>query len=237
MADTNALINIEDVVTRFLHLYKKPTEDYTIYLAHACNCVRDFRLYDSNQVVTEKVSISALGIIEMPDSMVGFNDLLYPVNGEYVSFTEMATLVNTTTFTGLVEGQDSHYGEGVAILHPEDTGYGGRGAINDYNYVIDWEARRIFCEGMTSDTVILRYVSSGIETSGVTTIPEFISPMIDNYLLWKETYWVKGLERERDMRERDYTNSELKIRGFINAMTYDQWRDLLMGINTQAPQR
>ncbi|MBU1685706.1 hypothetical protein KJ662_05655, partial [Patescibacteria group bacterium] len=84
---TNSLISINDVVSRFLLKYKLPLEDAFTYLEHCANAIRDFHLYDSADVVSEKVSISALGIIELPASMVGFNGLFIPFNGEWWPFT------------------------------------------------------------------------------------------------------------------------------------------------------
>jgi hypothetical protein len=234
---TPALINIENVVSNFLLKYKKPTEDYILYLEHTCNCVRDFGLYDSDQFVTEKVAISALGIIEMPTTMMGFIGLYTFTDGMMWSFTMRDDIATTTTFTGMVEGQDATYGEGVALLDPVSDTYGAVGGVNDYYYKIDWKARRIFCEGIISTTVILRYVSSGVEITGVTSVPDYIVPMLDNYMLWKESYWIPALVRERVGREQDYIKSELKIRNLINSMTYEQWKDTLLGLTTMAPLR
>jgi len=234
---TSALIDINQIVDEFLLSYKKSTEDSFIYLQHACNCVRDFKLYDSQDVITQKVSISALGIIEMPSDMVGFNGLFKPYNGEWWPFTRKDSLINTTTTTLGVEGHDSTFGEGVGIQDPKSDTYGGVGGINDYYYKIDWKARRIFCEGITSETVALKYVTTGIEISGTTYVPTFITPMIHDYLLWKECYWLPGLERYSDMREKNYNRSELKVRGFINSMTENEWHDLLLSITTQVPLR
>jgi len=237
MAATNSLIDINQAVSRFLLKYKLSTEDAFIFTEHACDCIRDFSLFDSGDVVSEKVTISALGIIEMPDSMVGFNGLFIPINGELWPFTEVDTIVNTTTTTAGVEGQDSDFGEGVAIYDYASEGYGGRPGVNDYKYTLDWQARRIFCEGITSDTVLLRYVTSGVEITGTTYVPEFVLPMIDTYLLWKSSYWRPDLKRERPLLERDYTNAELKVRNFINSMSYDQWRDVLLSTSVLAPIR
>jgi hypothetical protein len=66
MAHTTALVSIETIVNDFLFGYKKPTEDYYLYLLHACHCYRDFRLYDSDQVVTEKVTVNANKLILLP---------------------------------------------------------------------------------------------------------------------------------------------------------------------------
>jgi len=237
MAKTDALISVDDVVSRFLLKYKKTTDDAFIYLEHACNCIRDFCLYDSNQLVTAKVSINANKWIEMPSDMVGFVDLCVPTGGEWWSFTEKRTIVNTTTFTGLVEGLDEDFGEGVGVTSPQTTGYGAKGGINAYNYTIDWSARRIFISGMDSATVALLYTTSGIEASGTTAIPEFITPLIDSYLLWKSSYWETSRLREREMLERDYTKTRLTIRNFINSMSYSEWKDIILSGVTQGLKR
>lgn len=234
---TNALIDINTVVSRYLHKYKLSTDDAFIYIEHACDCARDFNLYDSGDVVSEKVSVSALGIIELPDDCVGFNGLYIPKNGELWPFTRKDTIVNTTTTTAGVETQDSDFGEGVAITDPKTDTYGAVGGVNDYYYTIDWKARRIFCEGITSDTVLLRYTTSGVEISGTTYIPEFVIPMIDAYLLWKSSYWIGDRVKERPLLERDFEKAELKIRNFINSMTIEEWQDVLASTTTQTVQR
>ena len=234
---TNYQITIDQVVARYALKYKVPQEDMVILTEHCANCVRDYYIYDAPDVVSEKVSISALGIIEMPDDMIGFNGLFIPLSGELWAFTEKDTIVNTTTTTLAVEGQDSDFGEGVAITDPKTDTYGGVGGVNDYYYTIDWGARRIFCEGITSDTVLLRYTTSGITASGTTYIPEFITPMLDAYMLWKSSYWMPALRKERELLERDFIRTEAKIRNLINSMTYAEWKDLLNSIATQSPQR
>ena len=238
MAKTNALIDIEQVVSRFLFKYRLSTDDALIFTEHACNCYRDFCLYDSDQVVTSKVSVTANKIIEMPADMVGFVDLCISTGeGEWWSFSERKYIVNTTTFTGLVEGLDSSVGEGVGVTQPRTTGYAATGAVNDYNYTIDWSARRIFVDGAQSQTVVLMYVTSGIEASGTTSVPEFITPMFDSYMLWKKSYWDGTTIRERQGLERDYTNARLTIRNFINAMSFNQWHDIILSSISQAPKR
>ena len=237
MADSNALVTIESSVTDFLLGYKKTTDDYVTYLKHACDLLRDFRLFDSKEAVSEKVSIDSLGIIEMPDSMIRFKELSVAVNGEWWTFTEKPNMVNTTTTTLLVEGHDSDFGEGVSVRDGVTNTYGARGGVNAYYFMLDWNARRIFCDGITSDTVLLKYASSGISITGVTYIPTLIVLMLENYLLWKETFWIKELVRERDSRKKDFDNERLRVRNVLNSLTASQWKDLLWGTFSQAPKR
>lgn len=233
---TAALLPIETVVNDFLFGYKKPTEDYFIYLQHACRCYQDFREYDSDQLVTLKVTFTTNKWLTMPVDMITFVDLCIPLNGAWWSFTEKREIVNTTTFTGLVEGRDSAQGEGVDLTEPMTVGYGASG-VNDYNYTIDWAARRIYVEGIDTGTGVLLYTSSGIETTGTTYVPSMTIPMIHAYLLHKETYWIPELARERQLRERDYTNARLSLRNLIYGLTYNQLRDIILGTSGQSPNR
>jgi len=237
MSKTAAMINVETVVSRFLLKYKLSTDDAFIYTEHCCNAIRDFNLYDSDLPITEKVTVNANKWIDMPSDMIGFIDLVLPIGGAWWSFTEKREIVNTTTFTGLTEGRDSTFGEGVDMTQPRSLDYGAKGAVNDYYYTIDWSARRIFVNGIESDTVVLIYTTSGIEASGTTQVPEMITPMLDAYMLWKSSYWRQELARERQMLEKDFTNARLSIRNLINSMSYNQWRDVILGSATQSVQR
>jgi len=235
---TAAIINVNQIVDEFMLAFKKPDEDAFTYLQHACNCVRDYHLFDSPNVVTEKVTINSNKWIEMPSDMVSFNGLMIlQSNGSFWPCTERGDMITTTTTTAGVEGRDSTIGEGAALTDPKSDTYGGVGGVNDYYYNIDWKARRIYTEGFTTETVVLKYTTTGIEISGTTSVPTFITPLIHDYLLWKECYWIPGLERFSDMREKNYNNSERKIRNLINAKGYDEWHDLLLSITTMSPQR
>lgn len=235
--DTSALISIEEVVTRYLLKYKKSNDDYLLYLEHACNSLRQYRVHSAPEARTEKISVSALGIIEMPTDLIRLKDVSVAYNGEWWTMTERPDMVNTTTFTGVVEGHDSTFGEGVALKDGITYTYGARGGVNSYYYMVDYNARRIFCDGIVSDTALLKYVSSGIALNGTTYVPDLLTEVIDNYLLWKETYWIQELVRERKARQDDLKDANLKVRNVINSMSASQWRDLFWGSMTQTPKR
>jgi hypothetical protein len=234
---TPALINIEQVVSRFMLKYRRSTDDAFIYTEHAANMYRNFRLYDSDQVETVKVSVNANKWIDLPQDMQTFVDLCIPINGGWWSFSEHREIVNTTTFTGLVEGRDSDEGEGADLSTPRTTGYSAAGGVNDYNYTLDWEARRIYVDGISSDTVVLMYTSSGIEVTGTTQVPDMLTPMFDAYLLLKSSYWLPELVRERESLKQDFKEARLSTRNLINSMNFSQWRDVILGNARQSVTR
>jgi hypothetical protein len=238
--DSTTLISIEKIVSQFLFNYGKSTEDYTQYLGLACNAVQDFNLYDGNYPTTAKVTLNTtLKCIDMPEDMQTFIDLVTPLNGQWWSFTEKALMVNTTTFTGFTEGRDENQGEGVTVDQPKVTGYGAKGGWNKFRFTLDWVARRIYVDGTyePTDYFVLIYASSGIKTSAETKIPSFLIPVIDAYLLWRETYWIDSKMRFVEIRKADYWQEKMKVRNLINAMSYSQWRDLILSTTTPTIQR
>jgi len=235
--DSTNLISIEQAVTRYLFKYKRMVEDYPIYLEHAGDCLREFMTYDSKEYCSEKVAVSSLGIIEMPNDLLAFKGVYVAKDGEWWSFTERPDKVNTTTETGGVETHDSTFGEGVNVKDGISTTYGARGAVNEYYYMIDWKARRIFCDGIVSDTVLLKYVSSGINFSGTTYIPEYLIEVHDPYLRWMECFWIDKYLRFAREREQNFVNARIKVRNRLNALSKEQWQDLIWGSLTQTPKR
>jgi hypothetical protein len=236
---SNALLDIEEIVTRFLLKYKKPLDDTLLYVEHACNAVRDFNLYDGNLVVSYKTTLDATKKwIELPDDFLTFVDLVTPNEGAWWSFTRRDQIVTTTTTTAGVEGRNSAQGEGVMIDQPRVTGYGAKGGWNKFRYTIDLAARRIYIDGDDiTEYIVLLYVSSGIKTSGATTVPDFLTPMIDAYLLVKETYWLTELTRERPMREQSFWNERMRVRNLVNSMSLAEWSDLFYSSFTQSVKR
>lgn len=235
--DTSALITIDEAVSRYLLKYRKTTDDYAIYLEHAANCLRDYMIYDAKEARSEKVSIDSLGFVTIPSDALTIKDICTAKNGEWYPMTLRQEMVNTTTTTAGVEGFDSTFGEGVTVLDPITDGYGAVGGANEFYYSIDMRARRIKVDGLTSSTALLRYSSSGINISGTTYIPDILTQVLDNYLLWKETYWLTEFTRERESRKQDYNNEKLKLRFLLNSLSASQWKDLFWGLFTQTPTR
>jgi hypothetical protein len=234
---TPALVSINSMVDMFLLKFELSTDRAWLFTQHACDAVRELHLYDLPNLVTTKVSVSALGIIEMPTDMIGFNGLYKFVDGVKWSFTRRDDVITTTTTTLGVEGQDTTYGEGSALKDPKSDTYGGVGGVNDYYYKIDWKARRIFIEGQISDTVMLEYTTSGIEMTGTTYVPDMVTPVIDAYLNWKDCFLDPRLERYAEQREKSYLDKENRVRNLVNSMSYDEWHDLLLSLTTQSPLR
>jgi hypothetical protein len=99
-------------------------------------------------------------------------------------------LVPTTSFDGDVEFMDGDAGEGYELDDEvTPTGYGARGGYGEYYYTIDRKQRRLIISGSNaaSSTLILRYISSGINTTTETEIPLYAEEALESYIRWKES--------------------------------------------------
>jgi hypothetical protein len=237
MAQSTAITEIGKIVDKYVFKYALPQDDYFLYLQHACDCYRDISLRHSNTVVTAKIAVSALGIIEMPVDMIGFSNLFIPINGEWWSFTKKPRKVTTTTTTNGVEGQNSGMGEGVDINDSRYLGLGAKGGVNQYYRNIDWTARRIFCDGFKSDTAVLQYTSSGLAVGAVTYIPQQCESVIDAYINWKrEQISMRSMSLLQTL-ERYYTDELQKMRLFNWMISADELKDAWDAASTQSVQR
>lgn len=237
MANTTGFREIGLCVDNFLFKNKLTNDDYFMYLVHACDAYREISLRHSNAVVTAKVTISALGIIDMPTDMVGFSNLFIPIAGQFWSFTDLPRKVTTTTFTGQVEGQDAEQGEGVDVKDELFYGLGGVGGVNDYGRKIDWKARRIFCDGIKSDSAVLVYTSNGLEVGASTYVPSQCEETLDRYLLWKKAEVNNEPMNKVVYNEEKWKDAVLKLRVFNFLPNKDEIEDAWNKATTQSYQR
>lgn len=237
MANSTAYSEIGKLIDKYILMRGLQQDDYFSYLQMACNCYRDISLRHSNKVVTVKIAVSALGIIEMPSDMVGFGTLYVAINGETWSFTRKSKKVMTTTTTLGVEGQNATFGEGVDVLNDQYWGLGGRGGVNAYYMNIDWSARRIFCDGFKSDTAVLVYTSSGLVIAGNTYVSQECEASITAYIDWqKEINNIRSISMLQIL-EKYYTDRLFEMRLFNFMPSRDEIQDAWDSSSTQGIQR
>jgi hypothetical protein len=237
MSKTTAYTEISKLIDKYLFVKKLQQDDYFVYLQMACDCYRDISLRHSNATITAKMAVSSLGIIEMPQDMVGFLKLYVAFNGEMWSFTRKSKKVMTTTTTGNVEGQDIVFGEGVDVHDDRYLGLGAKGGVNPYYMNIDWNARRIFCDGFKSDTAVLIYTSSGLTVGGNTYIPQECEAVIRSYIDWQRELNATQSLGMLQTKEKYYNDEIFKLRLFNFLPSKDEISDAWDSSSTQTPQR
>jgi hypothetical protein len=122
------------------------------------------------------------------------------------------------------------------LLNYKTTEYGAVGGNNDYNFLPDWDRRKVYINGIPSGTVIMTYISSGISLTGDTYIPAHTSLAIDRWLRLRQAE-IEGLGiNERQLRRREYDHEMMMLRR-INLPSSSEFKDILLGLTTQTPIR
>jgi len=220
---TSALINIKNIVRKFLFKYKISDDDYIIYLEHAYDMVRNLSLFHSKYFNTEKLTTDSIGSAALPDDLLEITKVFNNYNGRMWTFTEKNDM-----FIQDLTGEANY---------PDDQvfGFGARGAINPYYYKVDWANRRIYIDGLGAGAEFyINYIGTGITAD--TTVPASANEVFDNYLKWRYAEINKMSVTERRERERNYNNSLLMFRRtFIPSA--EVMADTFRSLYSQVPQR
>ena len=233
MAETSGVKTLNRVVDEFLLKTGRDKDNYFKYEQFAIDAMRDMRmLYLRGVVKWAKLTISALKTISFPSDYVSFVGVCVPINGQFWFLTEKQNLVITTTGATL----DATAGEGVDITDEFLIGYPASGGVNSEGYYkIDERNRRIFINSCDSDTVVLLYNSSGVNTSGDTYIPVRAVDAIEAYILYKDAIYSADFNKSA-LYERNYFNAVDKLK-YIESPTLYELRDALYEVISPLAQR
>lgn len=220
-----ALKRIGDIVDSFMLKRRVPENDATNMLEFAFDCLRDNIGHTSRLYNTYEVTTDANGTITMPEDMVDFIGLILADEARAWSFSKNQNI--NETMASVDRDINDDY---------EALGYGGRGGINDYNYKIDWNERKIYTDGAEAVDVILYYVSTGIRTDEETCVETILNPVIDAYLYWRLGELNGDPINELERRERSYEKA-IRLASMYKLPPLRDVRDALLSVTSLAIKR
>jgi hypothetical protein len=145
----------------------------------------------------------------------------------------------TNENTALVEGDNAAY----FIGHYHDSlwvprAYAMGGGFNTEGYYrIDHKMNRIQFQDTTAmegTTIVLEYVSSGVDVTGQTLIPRAAVPVIKGYIHWKRVeYDVRVADAQKERKRQLYLQEIEKFRLLELGLTRDELLDLFYGSTSQ----
>ena len=227
MADTAALVELAKLVERFMLKYKLPKDDFFNYYEHAADCVRELHIHDLPAFKEVEISVNALGFISMPDDMIDFVAVGLLWMGQLWFFTERRFMVYTDFGDSATTKPSEHeYG---------DYGYAATGGKNEYYFKLDWRNRKIMIDNAEGEDVILWYKSSGLDTTGGTsvTVPVVANATIDSYLYFKQGEMDGESINENLRRERNY-EKQLSLLRLHSMPAIHELYDYFLAMTTQS---
>ena len=205
MADQAATVALQTIVKRFILKYKIYEDDYINYLEHAVDCFRDLNISHLSYFKQADLTLDAVGKVSFPNDMIDFIAL---------------GVIRDDVFYAFVQSTDLSIPTSV-------SSYDGS-AWNKYFYYLDWPGRQIYCQSLPTETVTIRYISSGINSGAETMVPVQCTQVIDAYLRWKQAQMDGAGLGEQQIREVNYVN-EVRHLQWQQLPTLEQFKDTWLG--------
>lgn len=205
MADQAATVALQTIVKRFILKYKIYEDDYINYLEHAVDCFRDLNISHLSYFKQADLTLDAVGKVSFPNDMIDFIALGVIRDDVFYTFVQSPDLSIPTSVSS----------------------YDGS-AWNKYFYYLDWPGRQIYCQSLPTETVTIRYISSGINSGAETMVPVQCTQVIDAYLRWKQAQMDGAGLGEQQIREVNYVN-EVRHLQWQQLPTLEQFKDTWLG--------
>lgn len=205
MADQAATVALQTIVKRFILKYKIYEDDYINYLEHAVDCFRDLNISHLSYFKQADLTLDAVGKVSFPNDMIDFIALGVVRDDVFYTFVQSTDLSIPTSVSS----------------------YDGS-AWNKYFYYLDWPGRQIYCQSLPTETVTIRYISSGVNSGAETMVPVQCTQVIDAYLRWKQAQMDGAGLGEQQIREVNYVN-EVRHLQWQQLPTLEQFKDTWLG--------
>jgi hypothetical protein len=227
---TNGLISLENLVEETLAITKRPDSDYKSFFQIAIRGYMDLRIHVVKQGRKQSVlTISDINKVDFPDDFVDFISIGVVDGGKIWRLSPNKDFIVVTTEGGDEETQDENEGQGVSIPNESVSGYYARGGSNNKGYYqIEWDKRRIGLINVSEDTVILTYITSGIDVDNTTYIPIKYIPALQSYIAW----WSIALDNniplsQKQMAEHTYIMMRNQLRK-SESPTLEEYEEALL---------
>jgi len=164
-----------------------PERFYQHFIRWAVRAYTDMSIYHIFQFEEAKLEMSDINRISAPDDFASLVSLAVPSKGRNFYVDRNHDIVTTTTTVDDEETLDTTEGEGVAIepyLYMQPGMHGG----NNQYYYTEVSPGIYQINGTPQTTIVMRYVSSGINLSGKTYIPILYNEAIVAKI---KTFWFR----------------------------------------------
>lgn len=239
MAEVSGNITYDRFVGDMLLKLNLNDDHYMRLLRIASDGMQELNMNYLSNVKNAKLTVDTdTNTIAFPSDYMGFVSISIPWYGRMWEFTRDDRLVITTDGTqGVDEEYDVDDGEGINVGdNGVVSGLGSRGGVNRYFYTIDQKRDRIAISGFAVDHAILRYISSGIDTTAVNYIPRPVQRVLEFYVRFMNADYLDQPQSKIAELERKYKEEVRKLKKFYGP-TLTEIRDSIYRTTSQSVRR
>lgn len=238
MAEISGLLSLDKFVRKMLFKMSQPNDAYLRYLMIAQDGLRHLFMHKLGYMKNVKLTVDTdTNTIDFPTDYIAYVSLSVPDEGRMWTLTRDDRLITTTSTDDDGEYLDSDYGEGFDLDEEYvPIGLGARGGFNDTYYTVDMKNRRFVFAGLTPTHVILRYISSGINTDAETYIPLAAEESLESYVRWKHSEYAEEHRSIINEKKRAFESAVRRMQK-LHAPTVDEIKDAIFRSSNQSLHR
>jgi len=220
MAKRNGTISLWSFTQKSLAKFGWDEDQIHRFYIIGADGLRDLSIHSLPIAKTTTLTIDSDNLTsDFPDDFIDYVFIAIEKYGRWWTFTRDDTMVDKT-ITGIT-------GDDLGDMATE-WGFGARGGANDWYFTPDYENRRFLFNGVTtSDVVVMKYVSTGVEA--ITSVdattdvefPVYAERAMEDYMRWKWAEYNDFPSGECKRREDMYNESLLIMRN-IHMPTLDE---------------
>jgi len=230
MAQRNGLITLQAFLHKYFQKVGIDEDDFDRYHKIGCEGLKELSIFHLPMVTNAVLSIDTTNYTaDYPDDYINYLAIAVENGGKWWTFTRSHTMVDKTVAG--IDGEDLGEYNYVA-------GAGSVGGGNEFYFDDDPKGRRfLFDEAYSSNTVIIRYVSSGVESVSYASDTDVQFPIqaessMEKYIRWMVCEYDDGPAGECERRKNQYEEAVLMMRN-LDLPTADEVRDLWLGSSNQ----
>jgi len=238
MAEIDGTITLNKFVKKLLFKMGKNHDEYLRILQIVNDGLRHLFSVSLGYITWSKLTVDTdTNTIDFPDDYVHYISLNIADDGRLWSLTREDSLVPTTSTNDDGEYLDEDDGEGVDLGEEVvPIGYGTRGGYNDYYFREDRKNRRFIINGITTTSVVLAYISSGINTDSSTSIPIYAEEPLEYYVLWKIAEYSDAKQVDIYAKRQSFNNALRRMKKLL-APSLQEMKDALYESSNQTLHR
>ena len=230
MAQRNGLITLQAFLHKYFEKVSIDEDEFSRYHIIGCDGLRELSIYHLPMVTNSVLTIDTTNYTaDYPDDYINYLAVGIEWHGKWWTFTRDNRMVDKT-----VAGIDGEDLSGYNYV----IGAGAVGGENRFYFNDDPKNRRfLFDEAYSSNVVVLRYVSSGVESVSYSSTTDVQFPIqaesaMEKYIRWMVCEYDNGTAGECERRKKQYEEAVLMMRN-LDLPTVDEIRDIWLGSSNQ----
>lgn len=229
MANISSLISLDAFVRRLLGKENFTNDDYIRYMQIACDGLREFNEQHFDVEVTKVITVTTLtNTFSYPSDYVRYTMIGTPIDGRWWYYTRDHQMVPLNDDDGVAI--QSSLPNVSDFQFPTDLSSGG--GTNRYYFREDNKNRRFQVGGFTPDIIVLKYVSTGIDSTGDIQIPSYSTAALEAYVRLNVADYDDHAESTVSRLQKQYDNKVRSMRRVLRP-TLEDLKDAVYATSSQ----